>query len=74
MNKEVLIQGLNQSVHEAENAVVKAQSVLSPQYSQAADQMLKLASQQLQEAQKFINPSNEVELKHLHRAKEQRSN
>jgi nitrate/TMAO reductase-like tetraheme cytochrome c subunit len=74
MNNESIFQEAIQSVHDAEDAVIKAQSFDSPQFLQSADQKLQLASQQLHEIQVYILTANEEQQKQVHHAKEQLRN
>jgi 3-isopropylmalate dehydratase small subunit len=63
-----------QAVHEAEHAVIQAQSYSSLQFLQTANQKLIYASQQLQEVQNHINTADENQQKEIHRASEQLRN
>jgi cob(I)alamin adenosyltransferase len=70
MNEDFSVQEAIQAVHEAENAVIQAQSYSSPQHIQTADQKLKLASQQLHDVQNHFNSADENHQKQIHRAEE----
>jgi hypothetical protein len=74
MNEDFLVEDAIQAVHEAENAVIQAQSFSSPQYLQSANQKLMYASQQLHDVQDHINTDDKNTQKLIHRAKEQLRN
>jgi hypothetical protein len=74
MNKDISVENVLQDVHEAENAVIQAQSYSSPQYLQNANQKLMYASQHLNKIQNYISAYEEDHHNQLHRAKEQLRN
>jgi hypothetical protein len=70
MNNDQIFQNAMQSVDDAEGAVIQAQGYSCPEYLQKADQQIKLAYQQVHEAQKLIDATNVEQIKQLHLKKE----
>jgi hypothetical protein len=74
MNKDFSVENVIHAVHEAENAVIQAQSYSSPQYLQNANEKLMYASQHLNMIQNYISVADENHQNQIHRAKEQLRN